>query len=772
MEEFDKLGSFYLGKKFDIKKNELTNNYLLYDSKNFTTHAVCVGMTGSGKTGLGIDIIEEAALDGIPSILIDPKGDLGNLLLTFPNLSPEEFFPWVDLSEAERQKMSKEDFAKKTATEWKEGLSRWGETEDRIRKLKNMVDMVIYTPASQAGIPLSILGSFEAPSKEIILDKNALLERVQSITSSLLGLIGIDADPVKSREHILLCNIINESWLDNKNLDLASLIQQVQKPPFDKIGALDLETFYPQKERKALSVSLNGLLASPGFQLWLEGDSLDIQKLLYTDLGKPKVSIISIAHLTDSERMFFVTLLLNQMIVWMRKQPGTSSLRALFYMDEIFGFFPPTLQPPSKLPMLTMLKQARAYGLGIILSTQNPVDLDYKGLSNCGTWFIGKLQTERDKARILEGLNAASNGEFDSKTLGDLLGTIGKRIFIMRSIYEKEPIIFETRWTMSYLRGPLTLTQIQSLTPKKLLNNSSKKEEHSSKETKPYVPSSIKEYFYNQKSKSLHYTPVLLGSVKLHFVDSKVKIDTWKEYVMLDPDCTANTWESQDLEIKKWFSNTPLEGSSFDEIPVNLLNEKNYANFNKLLGFYLYQNETLSIYKYDELNLISNLKESETDFRLRIMHLNREERDNKIQKIKDQYSKKIDALSLKIKNAESKYNEKKEKSLWQKIEAFISVAATVIGSLLGKGVTKGTINSAGTSMRRVSKIGKESQDVERAENAYQNLTEQLHALNQEMNDEINRIEVIDDPSKLQIEIYEIKPRKSDINVEEVAILWK
>ena len=401
MKVIEKIGSFFLGR--DQTKAKDTFNL---DAKQLTTHAVCVGMTGSGKTGLGIAILEEAGIDKIPALIIDPKGDLGNLLLTFPKLQPCDFLPWIDPQEAERKGMTPADYAASVAKTWKDGLAEWGEGPERIETLRESVDMVIYTPASNSGISLSVLSSFTAPSKETLQDTEALRDRVMSTTSSILGLLGIKADPVKSREHILISNIITYAWNQGKDLAITSLIQYVQKPPFDKIGALDIDMFFPPKDRKALSISLNNLLASPGFQAWMEGEPLDIQKLLYTKEGKPRLAILSIAHLSDAERMFFVTILLNELLSWMRRQPGTSSLRALLYMDEIFGYFPPNAIPPSKIPMLTLLKQARAFGVGIVLATQNPVDLDYKGLANCGLWFIGKLQTDRDKARVLEGLKS------------------------------------------------------------------------------------------------------------------------------------------------------------------------------------------------------------------------------------------------------------------------------------------------------------------------------------------------------------------------------
>src|SRR5712671_2206543 len=393
--DFEKLGVFYLGRPYDPQQKKSQDGVLLYDSKDLVTHAVCVGMTGSGKTGLCLALIEEAAIDGIPAILIDPKGDLANLLLTFPGLRPEDFRPWINEDDARRKNLSPDDYARQQAELWQKGLAAW--------------------------------------------DEELLRERIGTTATSLLGLLGIDADPIKSREHILIATILDAAWRQGRELDLAGLIQQIQTPPVKRVGVLDLDASFPSKDRFALAMSLNNLLAAPGFGAWMEGEPLDVDALLHTPEGKPRVAIVSIAHLSDAERMFFVSLLLNQVVGWMRTQSGTTSLRALLYMDEIFGFFPPVANPPSKTPLLTLLKQARAFGVGVVLATQNPVDLDYKGLSNTGTWLIGRLQTERDKARVLDGLEGAAGtaGQgFDRAGLERILSGLSTRVFLMNNVHE------------------------------------------------------------------------------------------------------------------------------------------------------------------------------------------------------------------------------------------------------------------------------------------------------------------------------------------------
>jgi hypothetical protein len=463
--DIDEPGSFYLGRRYDLATGS-TSTPLLYDSNHLTTHAVCVGMTGSGKTGLCLSLLEEAALDGIPAIAIDPKGDLGNLLLAFPNLEPSDFRPWIDTSEAARQQMSPDQFAAGQAELWRSGLAKWDQRPERIRRFCDAVDRLIYTPGSSAGIPITVLKSFQAPTVELAGDADALSERVAAAASGLLALLGIDADPVRSREHIFLSNVFDAGWRAGQNLDLHRLIQFIQRPPFNKIGVLDLESFYTAGERYKLAMSLNNLLASPSFAGWLRGQPLDIPAMLYTREGKPRLAVVSIAHLDDAQRMFFVTILLNGILSWVRTQPGTSSLRALLYMDEVFGYFPPLANPPAKRPMLTLLKQARAYGLGCVLATQNPVDLDYKGLSNAGTWFLGRLQTERDKARVIEGLEGASaeaGANFNRQQMEATLAALGKRVFLMNNVHDDQPVVFHTRWAMSYLCGPLTRGQIKTL---------------------------------------------------------------------------------------------------------------------------------------------------------------------------------------------------------------------------------------------------------------------------------------------------------------------
>src|SRR6478609_1589204 len=459
MQQFEQLGLFYLGKQYDLPARRRRDDLVLYDAKDLVTHAVCVGMTGSGKTGLGLTVIEEAAIDNIPVLAIDPKGDLSNLLLTFPSLTGSDFAPWVDPSDASARGLDPDAFAAQQADTWKKGLAEWGEDGDRIARFKAAANVTVFTPGSRAGTPLALLRSLASATDE---DSENSSARVASTADSLLALAGVTDAEGHTRERTLLATILARATAEDA-ADLPWLVRQIQRPSFDRVGVLDLETFFPAKERQELALRFNSVLAAPGFDVWLEGVPLDPGAMLYGSDGKPRVAIVSIAHLGDAERMLVVSLLFNALVEWTRRQPGTTSLRALIYMDEVFGYLPPVANPPSKAPLLTLLKQARAYGVGIMLATQNPVDLDYKALSNTGTWFLGKLQTERDKARVLDGLDGVAGG-FDRATLDSTLSALGSRVFLMHNVHEHEPVVFETRWTLSYLRGPLGRDELRKLT--------------------------------------------------------------------------------------------------------------------------------------------------------------------------------------------------------------------------------------------------------------------------------------------------------------------
>ncbi len=641
--DYEKLGVFYLGGMHDPETGTHEDQPLLYDAKDLTTHAVCVGMTGSGKTGLCVTLLEEAAIDGIPAICIDPKGDLGNLLLAFPKLSPDDFEPWVDPDTASRKGMSVAEYAKDRAELWKWGLGKWNQSPSRIQKFRDAAEVTIYTPGSTAGVPVSVLGSFDAPSESLRDDTDAMRDRVQATVSGLLALLGVDADPIRSREHILLSNILHKKWTAGESLDLPGLIVAIQNPPFESIGVLPLDSFFSPEDRFELSMTLNNLLASPGFETWMKGEPLDVGKLLRTADGKARVSVMSIAHLGDSERMFFVTILLNEIVSWMRSQRGTSSLRALLYMDEVFGFLPPSAKPPSKLPMLTLLKQARAYGLGVVLATQNPVDLDYKALSNAGTWFLGRLQTERDKMRVIEGLegaSAAAGKAFDRGKMEATLAGLGSRVFLMNNVHEDRPVMFHTRWALSYLAGPLTRDQIRGLMKTRKARAKPKRvsvakaavaaapavaaaapPKKAAKRARPIVPPGVPEYFLSagRGTGQIVYRPALLGLVRIAYNRARPPVSAKRDAALLAPlgkRVGSDPWGDADrLEsAEPSLSDAPVEGAGFDAVPAAAMKAVQFKKWKTSLRDHLYRNERLELRQCKAVKLVQEGDESVGEF--------------------------------------------------------------------------------------------------------------------------------------------------------------
>jgi phage host-nuclease inhibitor protein Gam len=798
MQAYEKLGLFYLGRPVS-KDGGRREQYLLYDSKDLVTHAICVGMTGSGKTGLCIDLLEEAAIDGVPSLVIDPKGDLGNLLLTFPSLSAEEFRPWIDEDEARRHDQSPDEWAAAQADAWKKGLAEWDQDGDRIRHLKEAADFAIYTPGSQAGLPLSILDSFAAPAADLVDDSDLMRERVATTATSLLGLLGVDADPVKSREHILLSTLIDNAWRQGQDLTIASLIQLVQSPPVTRIGVLELEAFYPAEKRFELAMALNNLLAAPGFSAWTEGQALDVQRLLFTPEGKARVSILSIAHLNDAERMFFVTLLLNQVLGWVRKQPGTTSLRAIVYMDEIAGYLPPVAMPASKIPLLTLLKQARAFGVGMVLATQNPVDLDYKALSNAGTWLIGRLQTERDQLRLVDGLESvvsSAGGAFDREATSRTIGSLAKRQFLLHNVHEDHPDIFESRWAMSYLRGPLTRAQIKTLmadrktsrgggtlappasTPQSLAPPPAAPPAASTPAVSAHwvLPPGISQYFAPAPPGST-FAPTILGTADVRFTDTKARIDETRQVSLVTPltsDAIPVSWDRAQpagFDPANLSPDLPAHGT-FKELPGPASKAKNYADWSKAFVTWLSTNETLDIFKSPSLGLVSNAGESEGDFRIRLQQAARERRDAEVTRLRQKYAPKVAGLQERLRRAQQSVEKEQQQSSDQKTQAAISIGASVLGALFGrKTLSASNVGRVTTAARGMGRIARESEDIARAQQNVAALQEQLNELEASVQADIAAIDATYHPQTEPLDTISLKPKRAGVQLKLVALVW-
>ncbi|OCL86086.1 AAA-like domain protein [Aliarcobacter thereius] len=770
-------------KLFFIGKEKVNDEFipLVYQNKDLLTHAIILGMTGSGKTGLGITLLEEASIDEIPSIIIDPKGDMTNLLLNFPNLDAKDFEPWLDENEFSNNNLSKEEYAKILSETYKKGITKDFQELNRIQKLKDSSDFTIFTPGSNAGVQISILSSFKAPSKEILEDNELFISIINSTVHSILSLVENSSDET-SKESILLSSIFQNYFKDQKDLTLEELINLIVAPPFSKIGVFDLETFFSKNDRLKFALNLNKIIASPSFSSWIEGESLDISKLLLKENNKSKVNIFSIAHLNDKERMFFVTILLNQILTWMRRQEGTSSLKALLYMDEIFGYFPPQANPPSKQPMLTLLKQARSFGVGIILSTQNPVDIDYKGLSNIGTWFIGKLQTKQDISKVLDGMSSASDELFDKSSLEKAIQNLAKRNFILKNINEKSLKIFETRWALSYLKGPLSKNAISFLMKDKKSDLNQKKESFTDEinliditkgKSKPIFTNDLKEFFeYKSQNNAYYMQAYLLLSSKIHFINSSRNIDLQKELsykiYLNEKDTEINFEELEEININI-FETKEKSNSFFYEVPSFILNQKDLKNIERSFTDFLYRNINLTLYKNDSLKLFSKQNESLEDFKLRVQDRLNENIDSKIEDLKIKFEKENSLLEKNLSKLDLKLQKERQELISSSTNTIISIASSVLGAFFGnKKLSSSKINSGS---RNSTKILKDKNDLNNVQNEINILKDQQIYLQNILKEKIELINENNNLDKFPIEEYIIKPKRSDIFNTNINILW-
>ncbi len=825
MENVERLASFYLGQQYDLTKGESLDEIVQYDARDLTTHAVCLGMTGSGKTGLGIIMIEEAALDGVPSLIIDPKGDMTNLLLTFPELRPEDFRPWVNPDDARRKGLELDEFAATTAENWRKGLAGSGQGPDRIRRLKESADFAIYTPGSSAGRQVSILSSLKAPDLSFETDNELLRDKIESVVSALLALVNIQADPMRSREHILLSNIFDQAWRAGEDLDLPQLIMRVQTPPFSQLGVFPVDTFYPEKDRMALAMLLNGLMASPAFADWIQGQPLEIGQFLKSPSGKPQVSIMYIAHLSESERQFFVTLLLEEVVMWMRRQSGTTSLRAMLYMDEMFGYLPPHPgNPPTKKPLLTLLKQARAFGLGLVLATQNPVDLDYKALANCGTWMIGRMQTDRDKQRLLDGLEGVQVTEAGLKRsdFDNIISALRSRMFLLHNVHQDHPIIFYTRWAMSYLRGPLTRLQVKELVgqqpPAPVAEAASQPRsaepstaqpvaqprQTASPEPKPglpylsvppQLPSTVEQVFLPptvsfkaamdrlareqtwsvqpspEQQPYLVYEPALLGTATVRFEHTKSRQNHAEDVAYLltvEDRARGSDWSTAQVELEtRRLERTPERGAFFAELPSELGEARQYTTLKKDFEDYLYYNTTVNLFYHPHLKLYSKIGESESQFERRYRKAAEEIVDDEVKKLAGQYKSKLDRVEDRLRSQERQLDKEKTEHEALKQEELLSGVESVIG-LFSKRKSSTRLSTA-SRRRRMTQQAKA--DVEKLEGEIADLQKEMEELAAEAAQEEERLRADWADRIEEVETVEVRPRRADVRLDLFALAW-
>jgi len=815
--------NFYLGRTFDPIQQTVTDDQVNYDPADLTTHAVVTGMTGSGKTGLCIALLEESALMGIPAIIIDPKGDLTNLLLHFPDLAPQDFQPWIDAEQARRSGKTIEQASMETALSWRNGLNEWGITQERLLALKNSAQFAIYTPGSDSGIPVSVLSSLAAPDLSWDENREALREKIASTVTALLGLVGYeDIDPLRSREHILLANLFENAWSNGKDVDLTELILQTQTPPFDKLGAFPVDTFFPAKDRMELAMILNNILASPAFETWRIGQSLDIGSMLYTGDNRPLHNIFYLAHLSDTERMFFVTLLLSAVEAWMRTRKGAASLRALLYMDEIFGYLPPQRNPASKQPLLRMLKQARAFGLGMLLATQNPVDVDYKALSNAGTWFIGKLQTEQDKDRLLDGLESASGG-VARNVFDKLISSLGKRVFVLHNIHAKQPILFQSRWAMNYLAGPLTRTQIPDLnklvnaqiayqaqpqpasaektapssesdspslmvsTPQKKSIN--RKANINGSQTKPSVPPGIKEYFLPQNFsfpeafraagqpmpsdamvEGVVYRPALIASAQVHILDRKLGVDseiTRAAFVQTPEKRGSIRWDEYSFNSLALENTEPSSAPSsrFGTIDAPLNDAKLMSALHRDFADWVYRGSSVQARANDALKVYAGPDVSRAEFMRACSDAASQKRDAEIAKETAKFDRQLRSLKDRKSREERELREDETELSHRKWEE----AGTHLENIFSSGKRARRRVSTSLSKRRMTEQAKA--DVEESIDAIEDYTKQIEELEKQREERI--LEINDKWGHVVNDITEVTvtPKKSDVFVNLFGVGW-
>lgn len=800
-------GHFYLGTDSDSQAP------LFLEASDLTTHGIIVGMTGSGKTGLGVVMLEEALQSGIPALIIDPKGDMGNLMLTFPNLLPTDFMPWISESEAG------DDMAQAAVDKaelWKSGLERSGIDSARIQKLRETADFSIYTPGSTSGIPLNVIGSLNAPASDT--DAETLQDEIEGFAASILALVGIDGDPLSSREHILLSNIIYHYWSKGKNLDLGMLIGLVQQPPMRKLGVIDLDTFFPPGDRVKLAMKLNGLAASPSFASWSEGPDLDIQRLLYGTGQeiKPQAAIISLAHLSEQERQFVVTLLMSKMVTWMRKQPGTGDLRALIYMDEVFGYVPPVASPPSKKPILTILKQARAFGVGLVLSTQNPVDIDYKAISNAGTWMIGRLQTDRDKQRLLEGMSA-SDGSVDLKAIGETISALDKREFVLHSTKARKPRTFSTRWAMSYLAGPLTREQINLLTSDENRQAASievatieaggafsSNPQHGAASAvtiqtvladnesavAPQTADTVRVRYLDPAAPYAHeldaapegkrLVAALAVRVHLLFDDTKAKLkhaSEWEAIITpLDGPLDADDAILVDFDDRDLSKNEP-DGAIYILPDAKLKNKTYFSAAKSAIKAHLYRSQELELFHNPELKIFSRVGEMRGEFEDRCKIVADEKTDADVNKLREVLARKIDRINTAIEKSEDKLREiqfdAESRKKDQRSNQIMDIAGGLLGSLLGGRRSTRSVITGGLrrSQSKGRMVAKSAERLKSAENRYNSLMEDREALEDELTEDLYEIQDEWEAKASSIESLIVGLEKTDITIDDATLVW-
>jgi hypothetical protein len=749
------------------------------DMDHLTTHAVCVGMTGSGKTGLGIVVLEELARRGVSLLVIDLKGDMVDLLLNFPSFAAADFAPWVPADEIEDRE--RKLVAAEQAEFWRHGLEASGLGPDDLLAVREGVQWQLLTPGAGSVAPLDILPALSAPEGwDPAGDPDAATDRVNGVTSALLSLVGRGGDPLSDRDHVLTASVILERWRRRETLDLAALLASLVNPPMDTLGALSVESFYPRDERMKLVMALNTLLASPAFAAWTEGVPLDMDLLLGRD-ATPRASIVSVAHLDETQRLFVIALLTSELVAWMRRQPAHAGLRALLYMDEVQGIMPPyPRNPPTKQPLLTLFKQGRAYGVGAWVATQNPVDLDYKVLGNAGVKLVGRLITDRDRERALEGLDLARLP--DGRRADEIVAGLGKREFLLTDVRAKQRArSFGSRWAMSYLRGPVTLTEMGPLLgredsiPSPATESAERKRSTGGKRGQP-PPLAVEITVGFDPDASGEAIASVLVRNRLSVQRTTLGLYRQLEEVWRFPiggDGSVGWEEAQILPEMPALFEKPPEGLRFPAAAPGTMSselEKAGSAFTAWRA-----RRPLMLLVNEKLKLVANEGEPRDAFLSRCVAAADRADDSTQDRTRKRYEGRIKTLGKRLKRERDELDRDQAQLESRRVEEKMGMLEGLFSVLMGSRSISSASRKAVSKMKTAAGKRRMRQTAEAAviesENEIERLEIEIESLAGELQDEIDRIGA--ESEKLAEEIKEkaIRAKKADIEVLDLILVW-